>query len=251
MPFVERAGTRLHYAVHGEAGGGDVLLLHPLATDETLYERLGLVAALVATGRRVVAPTAVGHGRSAAPLDRSRYALEHRVADVLAVLDDVGAQQVACAGYSMGGWTAWGLLAAAPDRVSAVSIGGWDPIGGVAGLPRALVRPTFPPALALMRRAARTRDMLRGVSTAALTHAFLTLYDPVVQPAPEVTAALPLQLWVGRRDAYRTGLRSTAGVLGATLLEVPGTHGSALYGPDVTAAVAAFLTGAAGHGDAS
>jgi 2-succinyl-6-hydroxy-2,4-cyclohexadiene-1-carboxylate synthase len=79
--------------------GPDVLALHGFTGTARTWAPL--VAAL-RDQRRVIAPDLLGHGRSAAPSDPARYALERQadaLADLLAALDAVPTHVV---GYSMG-----------------------------------------------------------------------------------------------------------------------------------------------------
>ena len=56
-----------------------------------------------ADGRSTVAIDLLGHGRSDAPADPRRYAIEEAAADVTAVLDRLALERAAVLGYSMGG----------------------------------------------------------------------------------------------------------------------------------------------------
>jgi pimeloyl-ACP methyl ester carboxylesterase len=49
------------------------------------------------------------------------------VRDVTSVLDDLGISKAYFLGYSMGGWTAYNLAVHAPERVTALMVGGEDP----------------------------------------------------------------------------------------------------------------------------
>jgi pimeloyl-ACP methyl ester carboxylesterase len=52
------------------------------------------------------------------------------VADILAVLDDLGVEQAHFLGYSMGGRIGFAIAKYAPDRFSSVIIGGANPYAG-------------------------------------------------------------------------------------------------------------------------
>jgi 2-succinyl-6-hydroxy-2,4-cyclohexadiene-1-carboxylate synthase len=62
----------------------------------------------------------IGHGNSAAPEDRSRYAYDRAIDDLAAVLDELGIERAAWLGYSLGGRLALGMAIAHPGRVSAL-----------------------------------------------------------------------------------------------------------------------------------
>src|SRR5262245_6527540 len=57
----------------------------------------------------------LGHGRSDCPADPDRYRMERCVMDLLALLDQLGIQQTAVLGYSMGGRIALHLALHAPE----------------------------------------------------------------------------------------------------------------------------------------
>lgn len=100
---VERAGA-----------GPPLLLLHGFTG--SAGEWAELMPAL-APLRHVIAVDLIGHGRSSAPADPSRYSMEHAVVDLLALLDALGVGRADVLGYSMGGRVALHLAAAAPARV--------------------------------------------------------------------------------------------------------------------------------------
>ena len=71
----------------------------------------------LARQRRVVAVDLLGHGRSDAPPEPSRYAMPRAVADVVALLDALGIERASLLGYSMGARLALHAAAAAPERI--------------------------------------------------------------------------------------------------------------------------------------
>ncbi len=68
----------------------------------------------------IIAVDLLGHGRSDCPADPDRYRMERCVADLLALLDQLGVQQTAVLGYSMGGRVALHLALHAPERLWAL-----------------------------------------------------------------------------------------------------------------------------------
>jgi pimeloyl-ACP methyl ester carboxylesterase len=105
---------RLSYEVHG-SGDRVLVWIHGLLLDANLSR--GLARTLAARGNRVVLLDLLGHGRS----DKPRHAGEHRMdlyaEQVLCLLDELGTDQVALGGVSLG--TNVSLLATvkAPERV--------------------------------------------------------------------------------------------------------------------------------------
>src|SRR5688500_7194515 len=94
-------GTTIAFRAEGD--GPTVLLLHGFAADHHLnWVGPGVFDAVVASGRRVIAPDARGHGRSDKPHDPAAYADDTMVRDVRAVLDHLAVESLDVVGYSMG-----------------------------------------------------------------------------------------------------------------------------------------------------
>jgi 2-succinyl-6-hydroxy-2,4-cyclohexadiene-1-carboxylate synthase len=96
-------------------GGPPVLLLHGFTGRATSWGRLP--AALRGAGHRTIVVDLLGHGRSDAPPDPARYAVEQQAADLVALLDRLDARPADLVGYSMGARIA---LRIAIDHPSAV-----------------------------------------------------------------------------------------------------------------------------------
>ncbi len=101
-----------------------VVLHHGFVADASLnWVAPGVVTALVAAGRKVIALDARGHGASAKPHDSACYGEAIMARDLGLLLDLIGAPRVHLAGYSMGAIVS--LLAAAADhRISRLVVGG-------------------------------------------------------------------------------------------------------------------------------
>lgn len=109
----------LAYLDEGEPTRGTVLALHSLGTDHRLW--LGQVPALCDAGFRVLAPDARGHGDSD---DRPLRDARGWVEDIVAVLDDAGAEAAHVMGVSMGCAQALELALQAPDRALSLLLTG-------------------------------------------------------------------------------------------------------------------------------
>lgn len=110
-----------------EGTGRVVVLLHGFASDHRgNWVTPGVVAALVAADRRVIAPDARGHGRSARPHDPASYGDDAMVKDVTALFDDLGVDEVDLVGYSMGSLIS-AKVATRDARVRSLVLGG---VGG-------------------------------------------------------------------------------------------------------------------------
>ena len=68
-----------------------------------------------------------GHGLSEKPHDPAAYAMPLRVADAVAVLDELGIERAHFVGLSWGGRLGFGIGEHAPDRVGSLVIGGQQP----------------------------------------------------------------------------------------------------------------------------
>lgn len=109
---VQADGARLSLRVDGDAGKPWLLLSNSLAADLTMWDDQ---IPLLARTHRVVRYDTRGHGRSDAPA--GPYDFGMLVADMVAVLDHVGARRADVIGLSLGGMTALGLALAHPGRV--------------------------------------------------------------------------------------------------------------------------------------
>jgi pimeloyl-ACP methyl ester carboxylesterase len=123
--FTTWDGIAIAYQEWGEqASLPPVVLHHGFVADANANWVLpGVVRALVATGRRVVAPDARGHGRSEKPHDPGFYGEQRMARDLAVLLDVIGAGQVDLVGYSMGAVVAL-IFASDDERVRRLVVGG-------------------------------------------------------------------------------------------------------------------------------
>jgi pimeloyl-ACP methyl ester carboxylesterase len=115
-------GVELAVTVEGE--GPAVLLLHGFPDSGRLWR--DQVPALTAAGLQVIVPDLRGFGNSEAPEAVEAYRISHSVADIVAVLDQLGVQQARVVGHDWGAAVAWAMTVLAPDRVerlAALSVG--------------------------------------------------------------------------------------------------------------------------------
>ena len=111
------SGHRLHRVERGE--GPLVVLVHGFP--ESWYSWRHQLTALAQAGYRAAAMDVRGYGRSACPADIEAYAMTALVGDVIAVIDDVGADQAVVVGHDWGAPIAWNTALLRPDRVRAVA----------------------------------------------------------------------------------------------------------------------------------
>ena len=219
-------GTRLAYRDDGD--GPVVLLLHGFAADHHVnWVAPGVVDAIVAAGRRVIAPDARGHGRSAKPHDPEAYAGDTMVRDARAVLDHIGVDQVDVVGYSMGAMCAARLV---PDEPRARSV----ILGGVGGMvvPAA---PSKQTSRAFRDFAERTGADLEALAAVARSTSlrFAVPYDQIT---------IPTLVLVGDHDQLIGDPKGLAERLpNAQLWMVPGDHLSAVAAPGFPDAIVTFL----------
>jgi pimeloyl-ACP methyl ester carboxylesterase len=125
MPFAYNGDVRIRYLVEGT---GPPLVLHHGFSDsvETWYD-YGYVTGL-AERHRLLLVDARGHGASDKPHDPARYSPVDMVGDVIAVLDDCGAQRTDFYGHSMGGGLGLCMTRLRPDRLRSLITSGASPL---------------------------------------------------------------------------------------------------------------------------
>jgi len=120
MDTVTRDGLVLDVLDDGPADGEVVVLLHGFPQDATTWGRVA--PHLHRAGLRTLAPHQRGYSRGARPRRVSAYSLRELVDDVVAVIDEAGAERVHLVGHDWGGGVAWALAQRHPDRVSSLVV---------------------------------------------------------------------------------------------------------------------------------
>jgi pimeloyl-ACP methyl ester carboxylesterase len=115
----ESDGIRLHYEVHG-TGPRVVVLTHGILLDSRMNRRLA--ADLAERGMRVVLLDLPGHGKSEKPRHASAHRMDSYARHVIAVLDELGVDQAAVGGVSLGANVALQVAVMAPERVRALVV---------------------------------------------------------------------------------------------------------------------------------
>ena len=238
MPFAVHRGQRIHYTVEGS--GPLVVLQHGLLMDAQSWKPSGIVEALA--GFRVACIDSLGHGLSDKPVDPALYDQNQRAGDIVAVIDDLGADRAHLIGYSMGGWISVGVARRHPQRLSSLIVGGWDLINGLPSGPKGPV--SFDMFMAFAKRAAP--DLVAWV-TPDIEPGVRACFDALgeLQGASEavLTAGVPLLFWGGRDDPYHAPMQAFAAANGLPFLSVAGDHLAANLRPDAETltALRAFL----------
>lgn len=117
MPKLVRDGVALHYEVAGE--GPALLLTHGYSATSAMWR--GQVEAL-SKRFRLITWDMRGHGRSDYPEDPAAYSEAATVADMAAILDEVGAKTAIIGGLSLGGYMSLAFHLAHPERTRALLI---------------------------------------------------------------------------------------------------------------------------------
>lgn len=111
--FVETGGVRMHIAEQGR--GYPVIFCHGFPHTGYVWHRQ--LAAVAAAGYRGIAPDLRGAGRTGAPAALDDYTNRAVIGDLLALLDDIGADQAVFVGVDFGAALIWELGLRAPERV--------------------------------------------------------------------------------------------------------------------------------------
>ncbi|HEX5946695.1 MAG TPA: alpha/beta fold hydrolase [Acidimicrobiales bacterium] len=227
-----------------------VLLHHGFVADANINWVLpGVVAALVAAGRHVVALDARGHGRSGKPHDPARYGEARMAADLRSLMDVVGAAEVHLVGYSMGAIVSL-ITATDEPRVRRLAVGGVGAgvveLGGVDT--RVLDNAKLVPALLADDPAAIAdpesagfrafADMIGADRRALAAQAQVVHAEPIALDR----IAVPTLVLAGDTDPLATRPEVLAdAVPGARLEVVSGDHTGALGDPRFVASLVEFL----------
>jgi pimeloyl-ACP methyl ester carboxylesterase len=116
--FVDANGVRLRVLEAGERGAPTVVLLHGFP--ELAYTWRHVLPALADAGYHVLAPDQRGYGGSTKPAAVDAYTVVELSADVMGLLDHIGAERAVLVGHDFGGVVAWGAPQLHPDRVAGV-----------------------------------------------------------------------------------------------------------------------------------
>jgi pimeloyl-ACP methyl ester carboxylesterase len=128
MPYALNAldGRRVYFEDDG--GDGAPVVLHGGLLDSVVDVRESDIAQALPAGEfRLIYADHRGLGRSDKPHDPAAYAMPLRVADAVAVLDQLGIERAHFIGMSWGGRLGFGIGQHAPERVLSLVIGGQQP----------------------------------------------------------------------------------------------------------------------------
>jgi pimeloyl-ACP methyl ester carboxylesterase len=245
--FAGRDGVEL--ACREAGSGRPLVLLHGFMGAGSHMLDYGRASAFAEQGYRVIVPDFRGHGDSAKPHDPAAYPPDVLAEDGLALVGHLGLGDgdYDLGGYSLGGRIVVRMLlrGARPGRaivagqglakVSGPQGGGVNHRVLTALVDGVAIEPGSPDA-----RIAHWISEL-GADPLALLHVLNSLV-----PTPEDALrqiAIPTLVAIGEKDERSDADELAALLPDARLVRVPGDHGSAFAAPELTAAVAAFLTG--------
>ncbi|WP_204080896.1 alpha/beta fold hydrolase [Mycobacterium riyadhense] len=138
--LVDTNGLQLHVIEAGDRGAPVVILAHGFP--ELAYSWRHQIPALAEAGYHVLAPDQRGYGGSSCPEAIEAYNIHELTADMVGLLDHVGAERAVWIGHDWGAIVVWNAPLLHPDRVA-----------GVAALSVPVVpRPRTPPTQALRDR---------------------------------------------------------------------------------------------------
>jgi pimeloyl-ACP methyl ester carboxylesterase len=247
MAFVTNRGQQVHYTLDGD--GPLVVLQHGYLSSAADWARCGYIDVLTERGFRVAAVDSLGHGESDKPTDPALYELPHRTNDIVAVLDDLGADRAHVAGYSMGGWIAGGMAADHPDRLASLTISGWDCVHGIETATKAMGAAVDPKWM--IEGARKMAPDLVAWITPEIEEAVLICGAAIAGAEFDHGAAVnalsvPVLLWNGTEDPYNKTMSEWAPAHGHQYFSIPGDHLSCFYlhGRDAAAQMADFFAAA-------
>jgi pimeloyl-ACP methyl ester carboxylesterase len=191
------------------------------------WRQSGYVEAFLRAGRQIILIDASGHGESSKPRDATVYGLRPRADEVVAVLDQLKIEKSEVLGYSLGGWTALGLVCHHPHRLRSAAIGG--------ALPYA--QNLQPLRDVVAKGPVAWRDFLGSMATAlppdmqkrVQHNNQQALAASVEDDRPDISeqvalSAVPLLFIVGDRDPRHDRCKEFAERTGSRFLSVPGAH---------------------------
>jgi pimeloyl-ACP methyl ester carboxylesterase len=117
--LVETNGVALRLTEAGDRGAPVVVLAHGFP--ELAYSWRHQIPVLADAGYHVLAPDQRGYGGSSAPDAIDAYNVVELSADIVGLLDDVGAERAVLVGHDFGGVVAWTAPLLHPDRFAGIA----------------------------------------------------------------------------------------------------------------------------------
>ncbi len=229
MPFVDRAGVRIHWRSDGHADAPPLVLSNSLGTDLAFWDP---VLPRLAEYFRVIRMDTRGHGASDAP--PGPYDLGMLADDTLAVADAAGVDRFAFCGVSMGGAIGMHLGIHHAGRLSRLMLCNTAP---------SFPRDVFDARIRTIREGGM-QAVADGVLQRFFTEAFRRRNDSVLASVRSTLLALDPQGYAACCAAVRdTALEADLGRITTPTLVLVGDHDQSTP-PERGRAIAAAIAGA-------
>jgi len=121
MPVLARPSGGIHYQVTG-SGHPPLLLTHGYGATSAMFG-----PNLPAAGTQVVTWDIRGHGGSESPADADSYSADAALADMAALLAELGIERAVLGGHSLGGYLSLDFTLRHPDQVAGLVLIGTGP----------------------------------------------------------------------------------------------------------------------------
>ncbi|MFG1797699.1 alpha/beta fold hydrolase [Nocardia sp. NPDC049149] len=227
MPIARSNGLKIAYEVFGD---GPPLVLHPGMFQIGAHWTEAGYTSVLATTHTVILVDPLGLGASAAPQDKAAYALSKRADSVTAVLDEVGVDKAAYWGYSLGALTGFAVAVHAPERLTRLVAGAFDPIAGFDSALHLMRGELGLPADAdmypLIEQGSAGDPTLAAVIAAAHPAALRANYAAFsTEPGLHAQLAevdVPMLMYAGSDDIWHDAMHTFAERTGTPFTSVPG-----------------------------
>ncbi len=123
MPVLARPAGNISYDVTG-GGSPPLLLTHGYGATSAMFAPN---TAALGAGNEVVTWDLPGHGGSDSPADPAGYSAAAALADMAAILDELGHQSAVLGGHSLGGYLSLDFALTYPNRVTGLLLIGTGP----------------------------------------------------------------------------------------------------------------------------
>jgi pimeloyl-ACP methyl ester carboxylesterase len=139
--LVDTNGVQLRVTEAGDRGAPVVVLAHGFP--ELAYSWRHQIPVLAEAGYHVLAPDQRGYGGSSVPDSIEAYNIHELTADIVGLLDDVGAERAVWIGHDWGATVVWNAPLLHPERVAAVAALSVPPLPRARRPPTKAWRETF------------------------------------------------------------------------------------------------------------
>jgi pimeloyl-ACP methyl ester carboxylesterase len=250
--FTTWDGIEIAYQQWGEQTRLPPVVLHHgfVADANANWVVPGIVDALVAAGRHVIAPDARGHGKSEKPHDPAYYGEQRMARDLRCLLDLIASPQIDLVGYSMGAVVCL-IFSTGDSRVRRLVVGGVGSgvieCGGVDR--RAVSNESIVEALSV--EDASTLQQSTAQAFRALADAVGADREALLAQAASVyrgrialdRISAPTLVLAGSEDPLAVRPQVLADALrDATLRIIPGNHVAAVADPGFAQSIVDFLS---------